>query len=1448
MEVKKLLIAVWLCLLYNTSNAQSYLNCENALEVLCNTGYSIDIGQEPDQNLPFEGCSFYLQNPVWFRLEGTGEVFNLKLCSQVSSSVFLLTGSCNEFQCRQLDNSAFVYDCSFVFENRIRTSEDETYFIIVNPDYPGVATLDLRLDCVSAAPNDECEDAIVIQPGESRSFDGRSCTSTGPEFCGYFQKSGDLWYQFTGTGEPVVFNTSSFLITASFFEGECGNLICLSPTGIGRRTGYLTESGRTYFLQVHVLGDEEYHFSVDEISIGINSFCENALEMPVEIPFAVDFSDALYGTTSCRFDGGPIKYYKVNGDGRIFNISFPGYIPTILEGSCDQPLCPVVTLTDRLSFLTSNGVEYFVGLRGDPYSPAEFYAEFSSLRVVNDSFENALPILCGDSLTGTLRGALFDPVVNEHFEGPPDVWYKIEGDDYYVFFEVQLETPGFSGTITAEVFQLISDDQLERPRSFFDGIGHYFLLQSGVTYFVRVSGSPAESFTLKAKCRGPAENDGCSSAIPIMISDTTRGINGFGAVNTIDPCPVFPQEDIQSDIWYQVRGDGRLYEFNFERGTNGANYAIYTGSCESLECLLSVPFYDYREKITANLFLEDNRDYFIKIFNTSSNSHDQHFTFYFKELVLSLNDQPCQATLLGCGDLIQDSTTNALNNDRQCDGSLGALAGIWYKIEGNNKFYELISAYDPGADLVYSLNPILFSGTCDQLKCEADKLYRYQNKFVFYGRKGMTYYLQFNDVFPVRLTFNCVDDLGNDLILKAKRIVPEVTYQGYAFNAKREDYALCGGRSDAQKDIWFRTIGNDQFLFVNEGVDFLPVNSYLGQVYTKQSIFYQCMGSFEGNRFFLRKGVEYYIRLIIGEPALVSGYSSDFQVTFTFHSKIEFDDCSTAYNLSCEEQLLVNTNYATDDVQNICGEGGIGNRNIWFTVEGDNSFKELEITRPDGNYTGTQVFVFSGECHTLECLGTGNFVYAESGKNYFFNVVSGGFSDEILVRLLCSQPAVNDLCDQATAISCGETRQGTFNNVLPCDYADPCEQFTQYKRVWFRFTGNGDLAKLTLNTNQFNSHLVRLAVFQGDCCQPREISYDFNSDPTRNSGSMQEVFFYAGIGESYLIAVEQLFVIVESSEFSLTLTCLPPGEYPVCENAMYLPENEMVNLDLGDYYRGSIYNPLSGLARWKGSGGEDTLMILGGLDIYPVAFFTLLPDGECTLRKSISNSVATEIFRDEEKVTYILPSEKDEEYLIRIERNPNYESISDKIPLLMRSAQSQNSCDVVLPTSLELTSTESSFVLPYQMSGIDFPVNIFISDGANGPTYFATLNGMEPLEFPNNFSPGLKLLEVYNNSCHTYGTFEIVYTDLPDHICPDSLYCPDILVHLEVPVSTNKYQAQHEIETKGQLHPGSEVIYQAGELIELKPGFEVPQGSVLQIQIGGCREDDQARKLKRSTD
>lgn len=86
--------------------------------------------------------------------------------------------------------------------------------------------------------------------------------------------------------------------------------------------------------------------------------------------------------------------------------------------------------------------------------------------------------------------------------------------------------------------------------------------------------------------------------------------------------------------------------------------------------------------------------------------------------------------------------------------------------------------------------------------------------------------------------------------------------------------------------------------------------------------------------------------------------------------------------------------------------------------------------------------------------------------------------------------------------------------------------------------------------------------------------------------------------------------------------------------------------------------------------------------------------------------------------------------------------------------------------------------------------------------------------------------------------FHLVFTDLPDRICPDSIYCPDQIVHLGEPLNSSKYQAQFDIKSNAQIIQGSQVIYQATQQILFNPGFEVFEGATLEVKLAGCREEN----------
>ena len=67
---------------------------------------------------------------------------------------------------------------------------------------------------------------------------------------------------------------------------------------------------------------------------------------------------------------------------------------------------------------------------------------------------------------------------------------------------------------------------------------------------------------------------------------------------------------------------------------------------------------------------------------------------------------------------------------------------------------------------------------------------------------------------------------------------------------------------------------------------------------------------------------------------------------------------------------------------------------VWFTIEGDNTWKTLSVSN-------AQVWKFEGACGALTCLSSDSTFYAESGNSYFFNINRS--SGEARIILTCSE-------------------------------------------------------------------------------------------------------------------------------------------------------------------------------------------------------------------------------------------------------------------------------------------------------------------------------------------------------------------------------------------------------------------------------------------------------------
>jgi hypothetical protein len=182
-------------------------------------------------------------------------------------------------------------------------------------------------------------------------------------------------------------------------------------------------------------------------------------------------------------------------------------------------------LQSELTFLSDGTSTYFIMVEGFGSSSGNFTIALScEALAVNDECENALPIACGETITGTTTNATFDasaPACGGVDITTPGVWYEFTDNsglvsDYTISLcsgtDYDSKLTVYSGTCGALVCETANDDAcgLQSEVSFqSDGNTTYYILVHG---FLNATGN----FALNIDCTPvPPPNDMIVNAIDI---------------------------------------------------------------------------------------------------------------------------------------------------------------------------------------------------------------------------------------------------------------------------------------------------------------------------------------------------------------------------------------------------------------------------------------------------------------------------------------------------------------------------------------------------------------------------------------------------------------------------------------------------------------------------------------------------------------------------------------------------------------------------------------------------------------------------------------------------------------------------------------------------------------------------------------------------------------------
>lgn len=212
----------------------------------------------------------------------------------------------------------------------------------------------------------------------------------------------------------------------------------------------------------------------------------------------------------------------------------------------------------------------------------------------NDLCENAEPISCNETLSGTTLNALFDNVGTCGTSNTaPGVWYSFVATGTnanlstcnQASFDTKISVfTGSCGSLTCVGGQ----DDAAGCAGFTTSLDVVTI--PGETYYVLVHGfgSATGNFSLTLSCPEPPVNDLCENAIPLQCEDVVSGNTEYATATGAPATDCFEDpwsDDMGPGVWYTLYGTGDDITLSTCDNANfDTKIDVFTGSCGDLTC------------------------------------------------------------------------------------------------------------------------------------------------------------------------------------------------------------------------------------------------------------------------------------------------------------------------------------------------------------------------------------------------------------------------------------------------------------------------------------------------------------------------------------------------------------------------------------------------------------------------------------------------------------------------------------------------------------------------------------------------------------------------------------------------------------------------------------------------------------------------------------------------
>ncbi len=478
-----------------------------------------------------------------------------------------------------------------------------------------------------------------------------------------------------------------------------------------------------------------------------------------------------------------------------------------------------------------------------------------------------------------------------------------------------------------------------------------------------------QNFTI-SEDTGPPANDAICSAISINCGDSLLGTNVNATPSSLgDPsCG----SGTENDVFYKFNATaGNTYTIR----VNGDNYdailAIYSGFCSSTLTEIACADDGLSPGIAETIVFTPTEDLsiYIQTYDWSITEGD----FYITLDCVFANDDPCDAQLITCGEIVNGSNVGATQSaigSPICAG--GSQNDIFYKIDAVGGVDYTVTVNGINYDGVLAAYTGSCSGTLTQLDCSdvgiGNNLVETINFSVGFNQ---TVYIQTYDWFSSGgefvLSVSCAN-VPYDEPCEARNLTCGESFSGSSAGATQSSIGSPTCASGSQKDVFFKftALANVPYSVTVNG------DTYDGVLAAYSGACDGVLTQLDCSDFGLSSGIAETVDILVPTDQVILiqtyDYSSFGQSDFTITLNCPIpdnDDCADAIALSvnnagaCPANQVVGTTYgATASNPNACESGSA---DVYYVFNSGNN-SEVIINLDGITATDLVLSVFESSC------------------------------------------------------------------------------------------------------------------------------------------------------------------------------------------------------------------------------------------------------------------------------------------------------------------------------------------------------------------------------------------------------------------------------------------------------------------------------------------------------